>query len=295
MAYFYGPEERKELVDYLDSSNYSRLTKKSYLEYIDLFFRKYPQMDSRTLRLFLDKYGGTTSTAAIKFFHTWLLRNEKVDENDIAFKFEKVYSGKVRTPVSVSHLEVLEIINQMPSEKEKLLTKFIYYGAFRISESLGLTWGDLGWFNWLIKKDGEIIVTLKESKKGTNETTTLPPKMAMELFNLNTPFLDSRGMPYNDKSLIIDLGLERYSNKEEYIDCMRHNYKHTLKKISHAAIGKAISPHKLRHSYAQHLIDSGVPIQIVSRKLRHKNLSTTQIYVKTSLKQLAEHENRLND
>ena len=45
------------------------------------------------------------------------------------------------------------------------------------------------------------------------------------------------------------------------------------------APGKHISTHTLRHSYARHLLMSGIPINYLSRWLGHSSIQTTLIYL----------------
>jgi integrase/recombinase XerD len=50
-----------------------------------------------------------------------------------------------------------------------------------------------------------------------------------------------------------------------------------------------VTPHRLRASVATLLLDAGIPSDQVQKFLRHKHLSTTQIYAETSLRSLGEH------
>lgn len=52
-----------------------------------------------------------------------------------------------------------------------------------------------------------------------------------------------------------------------------------LKRAStQAAIRKRVTMHVLRHSFATHLLMSGVPINVVSKLLGHESIETTEIY-----------------
>lgn len=55
-----------------------------------------------------------------------------------------------------------------------------------------------------------------------------------------------------------------------------------------AHIDKCVTPHRLRASVATMLLDAGMPIDQVQKFLRHKRVTTTQIYAETSLHSVGE-------
>lgn len=294
MGYVVTNDDLSRLREDLDAMKYSAQTKDQYYKSILRFHDYSPEVNNTAFERYLKRKTSSINRAALKFYHTWIRSNTSCTRDDLDYEFKKVYSGVRREPVTVSRDAVYEIISMMPDEKHKMFTEFLFLTALRISEALRVKWQDFMWFEWLQDMDEPLVLNLPRSKKGKNQTTDLSPLFARKLYESNIHMCDSRGMPYNERHLVFDFGLENYKDLDDYTDHMRHNYKHLLKKVSREAIGRPISPHKTRHSYAQYMLDSGAPIEVVSRKLRHADLKTTQIYAKTSLKRVSDFTKKLD-
>lgn len=213
---------------------------------------------------------------SIKSFHRFLYADKYVKTNVakeiIAPKMEK------KLPVVLSIDEVTTLLNKVEENNTPLgirnqaMLELIYATGLRVSELCNLKITDLRFTSKQIRVFG----------KGSKER--IIPVNDYALNKVRNYIINSRPNLLGYKK---DQGFLFLNNHGEVIS--RVGFFKILKQLtSDAGIDKDISPHTLRHSFATHLLESGVDIRLIQELLGHEDIATTQIYTHLSLNKIKE-------
>lgn len=73
------------------------------------------------------------------------------------------------------------------------------------------------------------------------------------------------------------------TERKPYRRISKERIREIIKEIAkRAGIEERVSPHKLRHTYATHLLNNGAPLEVVQEFLGHAKIETTKIYCQLS-------------
>jgi len=257
----------------LKLGRYSEATQRIYLyyakKYAAHFHRSPEEMGEDEVREFLlylvteQKISRNTfkqARAAVKFLYSVTLHRPVEVEWLPAIRKQK------RLPVILSSSEVASFLKAVQKTKYHALLTTIYAGGLRISEACRLRSSDIDSKRKVITVHG----------KGDKERYTMLSSHLLECLRDYW----RRERPSRDGWLFPGGTKEGHASPE------------TIRRVFHkvvaaAGITKKVTPHSLRHSFATHLIESGVDVTVVQALLGHDSLSTTQIYTHVSVEQIA--------
>jgi integron integrase len=283
---------------------YSPRTIKSYshwiVRYITFHELRHPEeLGAEHVRGFLsdlanDKNLSASSQSQALNALVFLYRFLGVDLGDLG-SYDRP-AKKRRLPVVLSAAEVRRLLDQMPHPYQ-LLGKILYGGGLRLSEGVSLRVKDI---------DFERTQIAVREAKGDNHRVTVLPRCLVEPLKSQIRHISSRhDAAVNKGGGFVDLpfALQRkYPNANRGLGwqflfpasrlCFD---KATSKMVQHhihpTAMQKAIKRarenigmvknagcHTLRHSFATHLLESGVDIRTIQTLLGHKDIRTTMIY-----------------
>jgi site-specific recombinase XerD len=163
---------------------------------------------------------------------------------------------------------VKKSINESIYFRDTAILETIYSCGLRISELCGLQAADIDWEQQVVRVRG----------KGKKERLVPIGAPALEAIRLywskrrysparNEPLFRAQARRVSQMSpRAVQLRLKRY--------------------LERAGLDTTITPHKLRHSYATHLLDAGADLRSVQELLGHAHLVTTQAYTHVTTERL---------
>lgn len=153
--------------------------------------------------------------------------------------------------------------------RDAAILEVIYSGGLRISEALGLNMEDLDLISGVMRVRG----------KGKKERLCGLGNPAIRALRKYFPVRRMRsGNERRNAPVFVNRFGQRLTTRS-----FQRNFKLYLRA---AGLPLDMTPHKLRHSFATHLLDAGADLRSVQELLGHANLSTTQIYTHISTERM---------
>ena len=171
----------------------------------------------------------------------------------------QLLEAPLKLEISSPHAEMIRV-------RDRIIMELLYGGGLRVSEVVGLNHGDLDLSKSLVRILG----------KGRKERVVpIPERTSSLLISFRENFcLDAS----SSSPLFTSSKAQRLTSR---------NVQLRLKKyLAFCQLPQDVTPHKLRHSFATHLLDNGADLRSVQELLGHSSLSTTQVYTHVSVGRL---------
>lgn len=239
-----------------------------FLAYQDSRKAKLYQITRREVNHYLGELRGRNNATAsilrkissIKGFYDWLQGKGMIRENPLSLlelpKRRKTLP-KVLTVSEVSRL----LSNDKLGLQDKVIIELLYACGLRVSELVNLPVKAIDLSGGYLRVMG---------KGGKERLIPLSEVSAM----IVRRYLSETGLSGEDPLLVdLDGVLKNPLNRREIWQRVRH---------MSSLIGRDVSPHTFRHSFATHLLENGADLRVVQELLGHSDIATTQIYTQVS-------------
>lgn len=215
-------------------------------------------------------------TTALRRYYRFLIKKELLKQNPFSSLALPKPDRKLPKFLTESQTEVLfaqpdillhrELSDQFARDRDMLMLELLYGGGLRVSELCGLTHGALE------REQGAARVLGKGSKE-----RIIP--LGEAAFHALDRFIaqHSPDTSHTDPLLLTD---QRKPVKPHWV---QRRLKYLLLA---GGLPTDITPHKIRHSFATHLLNNGAELRSVQEMLGHSSLATTQVYTHVTVARL---------
>jgi integrase/recombinase XerD len=163
-------------------------------------------------------------------------------------------------PVILSRREVHAMLDNAPNYKVKAVVALLYSSGLRLRECTSLKMA-------CIDRDRKVICIVKG--KGSKDRNAVLSDRALAIFT-------EYWKQYRPSVYLF----EGHAKGRPLTPRRFHDY--VVVAAKRAGVTKPVSPHILRHSFATHLLEDGVPLRVIQEMLGHACVSTTTIYTHVS-------------
>lgn len=166
--------------------------------------------------------------------------------------------------------EIRRMYAALPTERDKLLFRFLLQSGARISEALSLRIDDIP----VPDPTAPVTILAKIKSKGKYRNIYIPTELAIEL---DKYILEKRSLIEANHNYLFTTQHPHYGNKQLSYRGIYEVFKRAAEKA-----GIEFKFHDTRHTYVSNLVESGMDISVVRILAGHVHVSTTQKYVTLS-------------